>query len=440
MIKKLSNGFFIGNTAQAGLQFLMIPLLVSELGAVEYGRWGLLEPIIFIFALIAQFGCNWGMIKLVNQDGVSVNVALRLSFKQVVFPLLFSALAAAIWAWFYFPNTIIFLIFPLVIAVETCLGLGLAAARSSLNSGAYALAILIKFGLLAAFASLNKILVNPWVSTAEQFLSVYLICTGFSAIAAVLSIIYQTRKTNSTSLDGLNISKLADSSRVYGLPLLFSSLLVAVMNNADRFLVSGLLDPKTLGIYVIALKLAGALNFLITPIALWWPTARFQHLKDDDLGQAFFSDMAIKFVAGFSIAGSLLWLLSPFLIPYFAAGIQIDSLVLCFLIMAVVIRAIEPSLNIGLLQEGKTHLLVYVTGFFAIFQVVIGYIFVLQFGVLGAAGSFMVSSLLSVLTLHCWSQKIIRFNFPYVKMLTWIGSVCLATFFVHRFLISIYSS
>jgi O-antigen/teichoic acid export membrane protein len=413
MIKKIFGGFFISNAAQAGLQFLMIPLIVRALGVEEYGKWGLFEPAIYLFALIAQMGGNWGILKLVNVDKVDVTAALRVCLELAIGPMLFAITLACVWGGLQFKFSYAILLMPWVIVAEAILGLGLAAARAKLLALPYMLGIISKFGILAIFAFINITGNSVLVSTAVQWLAVYAAAVTFAAFLAN----YQIFKGNKTLPVDLEAKKVFKHSAIkYGVPMLISAIFATILNNADRFIVSSVLDKQTLGQYVIALKLAGVLNFLITPVALWWPTARFQHIEDPDRGQAFFARMAIKFTAAYSLAGALLCLASPWILPLLAPGVHIEASLLFPLIFGVVVRAIEPSLNIGLLQENKTHLLIYTTALGAFIQIVLGLFLVKFFMAQGVAWAFFIASLCSLGLIHYISQRIYKLKFPYLRL------------------------
>ncbi|MFC7420030.1 lipopolysaccharide biosynthesis protein [Iodobacter arcticus] len=415
MFKKVFGGFFISNALQAGLQFLMIPFIVRALGVEEYGKWGLFEPAIYLFALIAQFGGNWSILKLVNADKMPVNFALRLCLKMCFWPALVSIALACIWAMLQFKLQYATLLMPIIILAEATLALGLASARAKLLARPYFLGILGKFGVLSLFSFIN-VMEHPFiVDTAVEWLAVYAIAVSFSAILVNYKIL---KKENSTVYSVDNEQELKAAALKYGVPIMISAIFATILNNADRYIVSSTLDHKILGSYVVALKLAGVLNFLITPVALWWPTARFQHIEDVDRGQIFFSKMSVFFSLGYSLAGAILYFLAPWLLPILAPNVHVEFSILLPLIIGVVIRAVEPSLNIGLLQEGQTHLLIYTTAIGAIFQIVLGFILSSYFMAQGVAWAFLISSIFSVGATHFISQKVYKIKFPYFLIIS----------------------
>ena len=152
----------------------------------------------------------------------------------------------------------------------------------------------------------------------------------------------------------------------YGVPLLLAALLGAILNSADRYVVEMYATPESLAAYIVALKVSGAMNFILTPVALWWPTARFEHLRDSDGGQRFFVNTAEKMSLIYGTASASLWLISALLVHLFSPHVSYSSIMLAGLCLAVAFRGMEAPLNIGLLKEGKTHWSIVMVGFGAI--------------------------------------------------------------------------
>lgn len=430
LIKKIFSGFFISNTIQAVLQFVMIPFIVLALGTEEYGKWGLFEPAILLFALIAQIGGNWSIVKLVNANKLPVANALLLCIRMCFWPACLSVLFACAWFILQFKSYYVVLLMPIIIIAEAALGLGLAASRAKLLAFPYFLGIFGKFGTLALFASLNALGHSLVVSTAIQWLMVYAIAVCLAAILVNYQIL---KKNDDVVVFSTNEKQeLKRGALKYGVPMMISAIFATILNNADRYIVSSMLDHKTLGSYIVALKLAGVMNFLVTPVALWWPTARFQHIEDIDKGQTFFSRMSIFFSLGYSFSGGTLYLLAPYLLPILAPGVHVEPDILLPLIFGVVIRAIEPSLNIGLLQEGKTHLLIYTTAVGATIQILLGLFLVKYFMAQGVAWAFVISSLITVAMVNLISQRIYYIKFPYVIIFSFLSLPFVLLFFLSK--------
>lgn len=408
--------YFASNVIQAGLQFLLVPLLVRALGPAEYGRWGLLEPIIAMLAVVAQFGTNWGILKLVNQDGVAAATALRTLIARGWWLASLVATASGVGVWWFRHDSLAALGLPLVVLAEAGLGLVLAAARSENRAAAYATGVIVKFGCITLLALSCVFAKLPVISTASELLMWW----GAAVIAAAVSggAMLLCATTVCERNDG-NGEVPIGAAIAYGLPLLGAALLGTVLNSADRFVVERFVEPERLGAYVVALKVAGAMNFILTPVALWWPTARFEHLRDADGGQSFFADMAEKLALLYGVAGALLWIASPLLVNFFAPQVPYSASVLAGLCMAVVFRGMEPPLNIGLLKEGKTHWSMVMVGVGAIVQLLLCFFAVPKWGVNGAAYATAASSAISTGLVHIMSQRIHRVAICYGRIVSY---------------------
>ena len=121
----------------------------------------------------------------------------------------------------------------------------------------------------------------------------------------------------------------------YGFPLLITIVLSQVMQTTDRFLVSGFLGFDDAGVYFLHAKIANALAFAALPVQLWWPVARFEHLKDGDGGALFFSQASVWGIAFFGVAAIGLAAIAPHLLRWFAPSLEFKSLLFLVLLLSV---------------------------------------------------------------------------------------------------------
>lgn len=404
--------YFASNVIQAGLQFLLVPLLVRALGPAEYGRWGLLEPIIAMLAMVAQLGTNWGILKLVNQDGIAASVALRTLVARIWWFACLVAVAAGSVVWLAYRDILATIGLPLVVLAEASLGIVLAAARSENRATAYATGVIVKFGCVTLLVALGVLAKLPIVKSASELLMWWAAAVSLSAASSGILLL---RSGPVFTSDCIQSGTMGGAMR-YGLPLLAAALLAAVLNSVDRFVVERFVAPEVLGTYVVALKVAGAMSFIMTPVALWWPTARFEHLRDSDHGQAFFAGAAEKMALIYGSAGALLWAGSELLMHWFAPQVIYSSPVLACLCIALVFRGMEAPLNIGLLKEGQTHWSIVAVGVGAASQLALCFLTIPKWGVVGAAISTALSSGISTLFVHGMSQRLHTVSFRYVRL------------------------
>jgi len=203
----------------------------------------------------------------------------------------------------------------------------------------------------------------------------------------------------------------------YGLPLLMTGILSGLIEYADRFILKHYFDYETLAGYVVYIKVAAVLNpLIVTPFGLWWPTERFRRLEDEDGGREFFRSTSRRLLTVFLLLGGWLWFLSRPLLTWFAPGVAQDDSVIFLLISSVVFMGMEPSMNIGLLNAGKTHHNVYGALFGAIIHIVACFCFIPPLGITGAAVATALSYLCYTLFLNYLSQRVHKVNFDYAGM------------------------
>lgn len=398
-------GYFVATSSQAAISFVAVPLLIHALGVAEFGRWGIVEPIIQIAAQIGLLGINQGIIKLVNQDGYNPSRAFFTLLKPALPILLCVCLATSLISASVGFSLGHAAFLGLLVGAESLLMLALAGMRAgNIVTGFVAASLLKALGVLAVLLC-NRQFGFPLITTAEQVVVWWSGISVAGLSVAVISLSLLARGGEQTQPTESAYWTLYRDSVRYGLPMLISSLLMLAVLNLDRFFLQHYLDYRQVGEYVVYVKIANAMNFLVMPVQLWWPTARFNAMKSKDGGQLFFKRSAMALVTIFCVAGIGLWVIAPYLHSYFAPSVSYKKFLMLILIGAIVIYALSTPLNVGLLMPGKTHYNMYVIGVAALVNILTCYFLIPIFGVMGAAAGVLCAQLLTLVGQHFLSQR-----------------------------------
>ncbi len=407
MAKLISNTvyYFVGNILNRLGAFLLLPLYTSHLST---GEFGVLE---LIYTTTAFLSILFG-------EGIA-HTTIRFYFdsdeqaernKVVITSLLLSLALASLGGIF--------------------VGLGAGPISSLLfetrdYAGLLRLALVILVFelsievLFAYIRSRQRALVYVFASTAKLFtqlsLTIYLVAYRGMGIEGVLLsnlacalviwlilLVYVVRECGFR----VNFAHVAPMMR-YLLPFGASSLIGALVNTSDRYLINYYLGLDALGIYSLAMKFALILTVLLMlPIQKSFGPYRFEIMKSDNAGfvystlHLFIVAIASIFILGMSYYIELvIHLMSDE--SYHSASIYVP-----ILLIGVLFQAMAYTFQTGILISKRTTALTKITFFALITSVTLNVLLIPEYGLYGAATTFLVIDLvIAVLTL-VYSQQL----------------------------------
>lgn len=404
-------GYFIATAAQSAGSFLAVALLARILSPSEFGRWALLEPAVLIGSQIALFGLGAGVIKLVAQDKYNLPDALQIVSKIIRWTLPFVAVTVAIAAFLFFTPSYWAIAIGLWVFIEGLLAVHLNAFRGANQPTAYVKSVCARMGVIIIGLSL-MLAFGKGISVKTEYAAIWWALASALSLTILMLVVRREEKSKAI----LNANRIGNSAVKYGAPILIGSILAAIIGNGDRYVLALHMDARTIGEYAVMAKVASALNLLVTPINLWWPTARFQHLEDADGGVNFFSRSALQLVLALSAAVGCLWLFSPVLVSWLSPHVVVSPVVVAGLALASFFTAISLPFNIGTLKEGHTHWAPIGLVFSVAIQMGCALIFVKYWGVMGVAWATCLGALFSLCFQNWISQRIHPIPFPYLQL------------------------
>jgi O-antigen/teichoic acid export membrane protein len=412
------SGYFVGTAITAAVGFLSVPLLLRLLGQTEFGRWALVEPVLLIGSQAALLGANWGVFKLISHDGLDAQSTyryiLRSGWLPVLIVALISALVLSIMEFSIYDSAYLFL----VVSIDALLLLALATLRASHSSLAFAGTqvvrglVLIIVLLAATYGLLNVDVVGSFL-LARLATAIAALCVGIWLINRIH--VTAERPVDQTEMVA-DLSTYKEAVR-YGLPMLITALLTMILDFAGRYLVAHYLNIDLLAQYVVYTKLVSAVSLLVvTPFSLWWAAERFRRLRDNDGGRSYFPMVASAFLIVLLAAAGSLWLVFAPLLNLYAPGVPNYPEVIALLLLGVVFAGMAYPLNIGLLNEGKTHKNIYAVAIGASAHLTLCLVLIPPLGMLGAATATMVGYFVYMVAFAVLSQKNYFVPFAYRKM------------------------
>lgn len=404
---------------QGCVAFLSVPFLIGVVGATNFGLWAIFEPLVILLSQVALMGCNHGAIKLLASGQKDSREFIFAFLKNGVFFCAVISVAggiAATLALGFLPRYLMALLAGLYIFLEALIVLLQSIARGESDSLSYAITIWIKFGLVG--------LILLALSLASVSLSLANFASILIALDVVVLLVLWRRRTVGESMRqaGLGEREIYWRAARYGFPIVIAVGFALFVANGDRYIVHALMDSGQLAGYMTMAKLAGAMSFAAAPVNLWWPAARFQHASDPDGGAAFYDAATLVLLIYYGLAALGVWALIPYVVHWYSHGVQgFNAMVMGLLLCTSVAAAMVTPLNVGALNEGKTHWIMWSIGFSAVVGLIASIGLIPRLGYLGAALAVLAAQTTSLVVTHVVSQRIQYYEFRYGKKFLLLG-------------------
>lgn len=411
-------GYGTATLLQGIVAFLTVPLLIRVVGSRDFALWAIFEPIVLLLAQLSLMGASHGYIRLLSSGSISSRMVFTLQRRFGLLPAFIISTLGALTAILYlgFQDIEIMIVLAAFYAfLESFILLTQSVARGLSDVKTYTLTVWVKYGLIGSgLAGLNGLNITLPITTYLEILILIDLL--------VLLIISRSKHADnivSTPFSFLQKRSIYFGAIRYGMPIVVSAGLSLLVANGDRYVVDIMLPSEKLAGYVTMAKLAGALSFAAAPINLWWPAARFRHAQDSDYGAAFFSAATNVLLIYYLCAAACMWVITPQLISWYAHDITgFDNDTMGLLLCASVATAMITPMNIGTLNEGKTHWSIWTIGFSAVVGLGLAFFLIPKFGYVGAAFASLCAQIASLWLVRIISQRIQPMIFNYFKPFT----------------------
>jgi O-antigen/teichoic acid export membrane protein len=302
---------------------LLLPVYTAYIRPAGYGVVELLGNGVIFISIVVRFGMIESFLRFYFSD-TDPQRRDALARRAVTFLLLVTTLGAGILAAFAEPlarlllhrgHESIFLIAVLGLWAFTNLELAYALLRVDERVRAYAAASLINVAITIA-ASL--VLVVGLGQGARG-----LLLGNYGASTLVLAGLWWTMRHRLVPGQGRGAERLGQLLR-FGLPTVPAEASVYALSIVDRYYLYHDRSPKLAGLYSIAIKLAGAVAFVVRAFQYAWPPLAYSVSDDTEAGRLYgLVTTYYVLVSGLVVAGLALlgrWLLRLLTHPSFYGG------------------------------------------------------------------------------------------------------------------------
>ncbi|HOE90838.1 MAG TPA: oligosaccharide flippase family protein [Candidatus Cloacimonadota bacterium] len=384
---------FINKVIQFSASILLVRILSKQL----YGVWTYAENILQFFLLLQGLGCVVGLLQFAsaNQDKPEKQYSY-MKFTLIVGLIVNSIIALSIVIFYFFgelgipeskPILLILALFPVLNIVFDTIQMYF---RSSFENKKFSLLTTVNSATFLTFSTLGALIWGIYGVAFGRYMAVIIsVITGIYLLKPHIKKIYASYK-----LSYLEIKEFLSFSLISMLSNIFSSLLFIL----DVFLIGLLMkDESLVATYKIATIIPFAMNFLPMTVLIYIYPYLVQATKNKEQIKSLFKKLVLVLSSINAIISLSAIALAPFIIRLlFGADYEnaIPSFRILMLGYFVIGSFRSPAGNtLNALKKVQYNLLiVIITG---IFNIVLDYLLIKKYGMIGAATTSLTVSIIS---------------------------------------------
>jgi O-antigen/teichoic acid export membrane protein len=395
----------VGNLLVKALGFLMLPFYTHYLGPRDYGILEILDLSMTLFALVLNMGLVPAFLRC-YAAAASPEEKRRLVSTGCVFGFISGLLTFVAGVGLVRPTTQLLFgagvptIYVLISFAALVLNYMSTLPRTYLRaleaSGAYvtfdslalvALLVLNIFFIAVLKTGLVGVLLSSLIVAALQFL-------GYSA---------WTMSKTGVRFHRRHLSRMLG----FGLPLILANIGLFVLNFSDRFFLQHLRSLDAVGVYAVGYKFGFMMNYLVVqPFFVMWQS-RMYAIHSQPEHPAIFRQIFSLYSVGLVYAGLSMSLFGSeavrlMVAPKFAASQEVIPIV----VLSYVFYGLSYYAQLGMLLTDRTKQVGAIGAGTAGLNLVLNYVLISRFGMLGAAWATALSFAFLACISYVCSQRI----------------------------------
>lgn len=419
ILKKLIKHSIIysfSNIAAKAIGVVLLPLYTKYISLSDFGILGILEVTLLIAVEFLNLGQGQSLLMLNNSDEYRGKRKSML-FSIVVFSIsmcaLFIVLSESLLpsiSKFFAESQQFYKYLRLciyIVSFRLLNNLFLNKLRADERPVFYTVANLTKLTLTLGFAIY-------FVAFAKEGITGILYSYIISEVLTFILLLPSMISQMSLSFD----KKIISVSLKFGIPLIFGSLAMMLLNVSDRYIIKFYTDYATVGLYDLGYRIAGVLNmFLIMPFTLTLiPFAYRQYGKEGD--KRYYTKIMTYLTFVLVWAGLALSLFGKEIIKVFALNPQFWNAyyVVPVVVFSYVFFGMRIVASLGMFLTKNTKYVAYTTTIASLFNIGLNFWWIPKFGMMAAAYSTLVSFILLYLITCYYSNKFYKIPFENYKL------------------------
>jgi O-antigen/teichoic acid export membrane protein len=395
----------MGNVINKALGFFLLPLYTRYLTPADYGDLALLTVTGSVVGILSQFGLGSAMFReVIYQESdlndvqstslffLAIESTILIGFFILISPLLsniifqsqnYTHLLRLIFVTTYLSVFNVIVMARLRIREQSAIYSGISILRFVIGVG-----LNIYFIVVVELGLEGLILAN--LSLESFFVMVYLVI-----------FLRELRMTFSLPILGRMLK--------FGSPLIPANISNLAMTSADRYFLQHFSTTTQVGLYSLGYNMGLVLNLIVQAIQLAWPANLFEIAKQSDAEQRFariltYYTLIVGFIGlGLSVLAreAVIILTTP---EFYSAYIVVPLIVLAYLFFG-----IRNITNTGLTTKNKMQYAPPIIMATTVLNLVLNYLLIPEYGMLGAAWATLISYIILALT-----QTAVNLHFLYI--------------------------
>jgi O-antigen/teichoic acid export membrane protein len=390
------------NFFNAALPFLLLPILTRQLSEAEYGITSMVMVVVSVIMPLLTVGVSGSISRAYYKDEISDfpqyvgNCLIIVAVGFVAFNVIFFSLGSFITRFTQIPNYWYFAC--TFIALETfIIDLNLITYRIKFEAEKFAvqkvLQTILSFGLTYYFVvglALN------W----QGVILARLIVLSFFSIYSVL-ILFKNKLLN------FKINKIyMKNALLFGVPLLPHLLAGFLINASDRFFITNIMSVSQTGEYSVAYQIGSVIDLISSSVNLAWAPWLFLKLKDFESNRAQIKKATSLGLLGIAAISILFILFVPIILELFVSKkFNISRPVINIVCIGFVLQGFYLLFVNYLFYNGNTKTISIVTISIAMLNLVLNYVMILKYGIVGGAISTAVCFFLKFVIIFLLSNN-----------------------------------
>lgn len=420
--------YTISGILTRGISFLLLPILARSISKEEFAVYDYLIGLGNVLLILIPLEITQGFARYFNELD---NEGEQNAYSSTVLNFTIYIHIPVIFAAFLFKENLSRLLFnDAKFANEVFLSAILYATNSLIytlqNEFRWRVKPIRNVLIGLATSGLTLGLIIFYTSNSNLSLAMIIIILIISNGIGIGLCFYYIRKNWSPLFD-LSILKLLLK---FSFPLVPSSLAVVLALYVDRILISRLLDLDSLAVYGVGYRIASltSLCFIgvqgaLTPLIL-------KHYKEADTANKIANLFQIFIIIVFTVLGFTQIFIKD-IVVLVASSKYINSWQISNLLIFSVVFWQLYIFFPGLILERKTKLIAAINIFFSFFNLVLNYLFIQKWGIIGSGVATLISSFCFAGTYFFVSQKFYRLPMKTVFLICFIIIYSFFLVFIH---------
>ena len=409
--------YSIGNFATKASGLILLPIYTTYITLGEFGELGILDVTILILVELINLGQSQALVMLNNTDEYSSKK------KEVFFTILSSSTIVCIifilLGEFLLPRVSGFFVMSEKFYLYLKLSLFIISARIITNVLLNKLRADERSISYTTFSILKLVLTISLTAYFVAFAHLKVLGILYSYLISEIAIIGLLLPMMFKSMRFKFDKKILYASISFGVPLIFGSLAMMLLNVSDRYIIKYFTNNEMVGLYDLGYRFAGALNmFIIMPITLTLlPQAYKMYNKPGD--KRYYSKIMtyLTFLlvwVGLAISVFSMEIIKVFALnPTYWPAYKIVPLVT----FAYVFFGMRILSSLGMFLTKETKYVAITTVLAAVINIGLNFILIPKFGMIAAAYTTLASFLVLYLSSYYYSNKFYKIPFEDLKLL-----------------------